>query len=61
MGGDEDDEELPDYATSQAQASAARRDEAARRAADLEARWLRSRAERARGRSWRAWEHDGRV
>lgn len=56
-----DDEELPDYETSQAQASEARRDEAARRAADLEARWLRGRAERARGRPWRAWERGGGV
>jgi hypothetical protein len=56
-----DDEELPDYATSQAQAQASRRDEAARRAAELEAGWLRGRAERARGRPWRAWDRGSGV
>jgi hypothetical protein len=53
------DEELPDYATSQAQAQASRRDEAARRARELEEGWLRGRAERARGRPWRGWERGG--
>jgi len=52
-----DDEELPDYATSQAQASARQRDEAARRARELEEGWLRGRAERAR-RPWRTWERN---
>lgn len=37
-----DDEELPDYAASQAQAQAAHRMGAARRAAELQMRWLRS-------------------
>ncbi|KAI7218382.1 hypothetical protein KC333_g3622 [Hortaea werneckii] len=36
---DEEDEELPDYAASQAQAQAAQRVEAARRAQELQRRW----------------------
>jgi hypothetical protein len=55
---DPDDEELPDYVTSQAQASELQRDKAARRARELEESWQRGRAERAR-RPWRAWESNG--
>lgn len=46
------DDELPDYATSQAEASARQRGEAARRARELEENWRRGRAERTR-RPWR--------
>jgi hypothetical protein len=54
------DEELPDYTTSQAEASARQRNEAARRARELEERWMRGRAERNK-RPWRAWERDSRY
>ncbi|KAF1816337.1 hypothetical protein P152DRAFT_119632 [Eremomyces bilateralis CBS 781.70] len=39
---DDSDDELPDYATSQAEASAKQRAEATRRAAELESRWANS-------------------
>jgi hypothetical protein len=55
------DDELPDYATSQAEAHALHRDEAARRARELEEGWLRGRRERARGRPWRAWDLGGGI
>jgi len=45
--GGEDDDDLPDYAQSQAEASARQRREAARRAAELDEAW--SRARRRRG------------
>jgi hypothetical protein len=51
------DDELPDYATSQAEASAKQRNEATRRARELEENWLRGRAERVR-KPWRAWDRD---
>ena len=41
-----DDDELPDYAQSQAEMNARKREEAAARARDLEARWLGARARR---------------
>jgi hypothetical protein len=47
------DDELPDYATSQAEASARQRTEAARRARELEESWRRGRMERSR-KPWRA-------
>jgi hypothetical protein len=50
------DDELPDYATSQAEASARQRSEATRRARELEENWLRGRAERTR-KPWRAWDN----
>lgn len=40
-----DDEELPDYAQSQAEMNARKREEAAARARDLEARWRGARGE----------------
>jgi hypothetical protein len=43
-----DDDELPDYAQSQAEMNARRRREAAERARELEARWTSSRPERRR-------------
>ena len=46
--GDGSDDELPDYATSQAEASAQQRQEAARRARELEDSWRRGRVERSR-------------
>ena len=46
--GQDDDDELPDYEQSQMEASELRRREAARRAAELENRWIDSR----RGRGW---------
>lgn len=54
-----EDEELPDYATSQAEASAKQRTEATRRARELEQSWIRGRQERARGKPWRAWDQGG--
>ncbi|GAB1743071.1 hypothetical protein NU219Hw_g8764t1 [Hortaea werneckii] len=42
LSSDEDDDELPDYAASQAQAQAAQRVEAARRAQELQRRWEES-------------------
>lgn len=44
---DENDDDLPDYVQSQAEASARQRREAARRAQELDAAW--SRARRRRG------------
>ena len=41
------DDELPDYAESQAQAQAGQRAEAARRAQELQRRWIESGARRA--------------
>lgn len=43
-----EDDELPDYATSQAEASAQKRQGATRRARELEESWRRGRAERSR-------------
>ncbi|KAF2668509.1 hypothetical protein BT63DRAFT_278989 [Microthyrium microscopicum] len=57
-GGPGSDDELPDYATSQAEANAVQRQAAAQRARELEEGWRRGRQQRAH-KPWRAWEQNG--
>jgi hypothetical protein len=53
-------EELPDYETSQAEATERQRLDAISRARQLEQGWLRGRAERIK-RPWRAWERGNGI